>query len=75
MWSFGRIGKKRVTDHDFPPQFMWAENNNDGLPLIKFSSLSHDLKYSSNVPCDSLVQKRNNYWNYRRSYNHQRNFN
>ena len=20
--------KKRVTDHDFPPPFMWAENNN-----------------------------------------------
>ena len=27
-WSFGRIcKKKRVTDHDFPPPFMWAENN------------------------------------------------
>ena len=27
-WSFGRISKKkRVTDHDFPPPFMWAENN------------------------------------------------
>ena len=22
------LGKKRVTDHDFPPPFMWAENNN-----------------------------------------------
>ena len=20
--------KKRITDHDFPPPFMWAENNN-----------------------------------------------
>ena len=27
-WSFGRIcRKKRVTDHDFPPPFMLAENN------------------------------------------------
>ena len=27
-WSFGRIcKKKRVTDHDFSPPFMWAVNN------------------------------------------------
>ena len=27
-WSFGGISeKKRITDHDFPPPFMWAENN------------------------------------------------
>ena len=46
-----------------------------GLPLIKFSLLSHLLKYSNNVPREKLVQKRNNYWNYPRSYNYQRNFN
>ena len=38
-----------------------------GLPLIKFSLLSHILKYSYNVPREQLVQKRNNYWNYPRS--------
>ena len=27
MWSFGEIWKKRNTDHDFPPHYMWAENN------------------------------------------------
>ena len=46
-----------------------------GLPSIKFSLLSHILKYSNNVPREQLVQKRNNYWNYPRSYNYQRNFN
>ena len=30
-----------------------------GLPLIKFSLLSHILKYSNNVPREQLVQKRN----------------
>ena len=45
-----------------------------GLPLIKFSVLSHVLKYSNNVPREQLVQKRN-YWNYPRSYKYQRNFN
>ena len=45
-----------------------------GLPLIKFSLLSHILKYSNNVPREQLVQKRN-YWNYPRSFNYQRNFN
>ena len=45
-----------------------------GLPLIKFSLLSHILKYSNNVPREQLVQKRN-YWNYPRSYKYQRNFN
>ena len=25
------FGKKRNTDHDFPPPFMWAENNNFGI--------------------------------------------
>ena len=45
-----------------------------GLPLIKFSLLSHILKYSNNVPREQLVQKRN-YWNYPRSINYQRNFN
>ena len=46
-----------------------------GLPLIKFSLLSHVLKYSNKVPCEQLVQKRNICWNYPRSYNFQRNFN
>ena len=46
-----------------------------GLPLIKFSLLSHILKYLINVPREQLVQKRNNYWNYPRSYNYQSNFN
>ena len=28
-WRFGRIcKKKRITDHDLSPTFMWAENNN-----------------------------------------------
>ena len=25
------IVKKRITDHDFPPPFMWAENNDEEL--------------------------------------------
>ena len=27
-WILAEFGKKRITDHDFPPSFMWAENNN-----------------------------------------------
>ena len=38
------------------------------LPLMKFSFLSHCLKYSNSVPREQLVQKRYNYWNYPRSY-------
>ena len=25
--DLAEFGKKRNTDHDFPPPFMWAENN------------------------------------------------
>ena len=45
------------------------------LPLIKFSIISHILKYSNNVTHEQLVQRRNKYWNYPRSFNYQRNFN
>ena len=26
--DLAEFGKKRSTDHDFPPPFMWAENKN-----------------------------------------------
>ena len=43
-WSFGRISKKkRITDHDFPPPFLWAENN---IHFDEDNSISKLLRYS-----------------------------
>ena len=27
IWQNLKLKKKRKTDHDFPPHYMWAENN------------------------------------------------
>ena len=29
--ALAELEKKRNTDHDFPPHYMWAENNNDSV--------------------------------------------
>ena len=47
--SFSRIfKKKRVTDHDFPPPFMWAENNNLEN-LIKMSGTNYLFLFAKEI--------------------------
>ena len=54
-WSFGRICiKKRITDHDFPPPFMWAENKKVKLYELRFTNIRTILHFTKE---ETEVQK------------------
>ena len=38
MIFFPHLCGRKITDYDFPPPFMWAENENASQTMIRFSS-------------------------------------
>ena len=54
--DLAKIVKKRITDHDFPPHYMWAENNNPTNPNER-KDLSQNSLQGSEKFQDSLSRK------------------